>query len=433
MVQIFPHGHAGRARIGVTMVLTASLLTAAFAGASGSLVSGDHEELRHQQNRLNNHIEDRKQDLDEISARLVRARSAIDSAVQDLADARTRLAILEVQVHDATILDGKMQARLELAIVRLKDARSDLVEGRRNVVSQRAQLASYAVSSYQTGGPAAFNLGVAFDSQTAQEVVDTMQAANTVLDKQSVALQEFEANKVLLKLTEQRVEETKEDVAVKRQQAADNLETKQDLEEQARLAKQAVADRVDTVRKAKQEISAAKRIELDRLNKLRKERQKVEARLRKIAERRAREHRQSRITHVPNGGGFLSYPVQNTYITSPYGMRMHPILHVYKLHDGTDFHANCGTPVYAAASGRILAEYYNAGYGNRVIMDHGYVKGVSLQTSYNHLTSFVARQGEKVQRGELIAYSGTTGYSTACHLHFMVYVNGYTRNPLTWL
>jgi murein DD-endopeptidase MepM/ murein hydrolase activator NlpD len=58
---------------------------------------------------------------------------------------------------------------------------------------------------------------------------------------------------------------------------------------------------------------------------------------------------------------------------------------------------------------------------------------VSLATSYNHLTSFVAHPGEEVHRGQLIAYSGTTGYSTGCHLHFMVYVNGATVDPMTWL
>jgi len=125
--------------------------------------------------------------------------------------------------------------------------------------------------------------------------------------------------------------------------------------------------------------------------------------------------------------------VTNTYITSPYGMRLHPILHIWELHDGTDFHALCGTPVYAAADGRVLSEYYNAGYGNRIIIDHGLVNGVSLPTSYNHLTSFVAGTGQQVSRGQLIAYSGTTGYSTGCHLHFMVYVNGATVDPMTWL
>jgi murein DD-endopeptidase MepM/ murein hydrolase activator NlpD len=58
---------------------------------------------------------------------------------------------------------------------------------------------------------------------------------------------------------------------------------------------------------------------------------------------------------------------------------------------------------------------------------------VSLQTSYNHLTSFVARVGQRVARGQLVAYSGTTGWSTGCHLHFMVYVNGATVDPVTWL
>ncbi|MEJ7744456.1 MAG: M23 family metallopeptidase [Nocardioidaceae bacterium] len=58
---------------------------------------------------------------------------------------------------------------------------------------------------------------------------------------------------------------------------------------------------------------------------------------------------------------------------------------------------------------------------------------MSLSTSYNHLTSFVAGVGAQVNRGQLIAYSGTTGYSTACHLHFMVYVNGYAVDPASWL
>jgi murein DD-endopeptidase MepM/ murein hydrolase activator NlpD len=81
----------------------------------------------------------------------------------------------------------------------------------------------------------------------------------------------------------------------------------------------------------------------------------------------------------------------------------------------------------------VTSEDYNGGYGNPLFIDHGYVHGVSLWTSYNHLTSFVASVGEHVSRGELIAYSGTTGYSTACHLHFMVFVNGSTVDPMTWL
>jgi murein DD-endopeptidase MepM/ murein hydrolase activator NlpD len=80
-----------------------------------------------------------------------------------------------------------------------------------------------------------------------------------------------------------------------------------------------------------------------------------------------------------------------------------------------------------------MAEYYNVGYGNRLMLDNGYVQGVSLATSYNHLSSYAVGVGAHVTRGELIAHSGTTGWSTACHLHFMVYVNGHTVDPMTWL
>jgi len=342
-------------------------------------------------------------------------------------------------VHEAAVRDRQMQDLLQQAIIKLQDARTDLYQGAQDVKVQRAALASYAVSSYQTGGPSVLNIGVAFDAQSPQEALDNMQASATVLDKQTVTLQQFQATKVLLRLTEQRVEETKEDVAVKREQAAEILQTKIDLKQAARDAKEQVRHQLGNFQDAKQEIAAAKQREKHRLNKMQNERERIENKLQKIAERRAAKHRHWLATHRPSpptlksGGGYLGWPVTNTYITSPYGMRMHPILHVYKLHDGTDFHADCGTPVYAAANGRVLSEYYNAGYGNRIILDHGFVRGVSLQTSYNHLTSFVARPGHFVHKGQLIAYSGTTGYSTGCHLHFMVYVNGNTVDPMNWL
>jgi murein DD-endopeptidase MepM/ murein hydrolase activator NlpD len=340
---------------------------------------------------------------------------------------------VRAQVKVAADHDREMQALLEQAIVRLEDAQADLVQGTQDVQTERSALAAYAVSSFQTGGTAVLNLGVAFNAETPQQALDGMQASATVLDKQVVALQQYEATKVLLELTEKRVQATKDDVQQKREDAASVLEVKRALQAQARVARANMLDRLGTLQDAKRQIADAKARERRHLQTMQRERNRVEERLRKIAERRARQHQRVAVATTHEGGGYLSYPVMHTYITSPYGMRMHPILHVWKLHDGTDFHAPCGTAVYAAAPGRVISEYYNVGYGNRLIVDHGFVHGVSLQTSYNHLTSWVAHPGQRVRRGQLIAYSGTTGYSTACHLHFMVYVNGYTVNPVTWL
>ncbi len=110
-------------------------------------------------------------------------------------------------------------------------------------------------------------------------------------------------------------------------------------------------------------------------------------------------------------------------------MRFHPILHIWRLHAGVDLRTWCNTPIYAAAAGTVQWAKYRYGYGNQVMVNNGYWKGKSLMESYNHLTSFVVRAGQQVKQGQLIAYSGNTGTSAACHLHFEVYVNGHTVDP----
>jgi len=133
-----------------------------------------------------------------------------------------------------------------------------------------------------------------------------------------------------------------------------------------------------------------------------------------------------------NGSGELSEPV-DAPVTSAYGMRMHPITGVFKLHDGTDFGAACGTPVRSAAAGTVTFVGADPAYGNRVVVDHGRLRGVEVATTYNHLSSSTVPVGTPVRAGQPIAVSGTTGYSTGCHLHFVVLVDGDAVDPMSWL
>jgi len=122
-------------------------------------------------------------------------------------------------------------------------------------------------------------------------------------------------------------------------------------------------------------------------------------------------------------------------VSSEFGQRFDPVMRVWRLHAGIDYAAACGSPVYAAAAGNVIMttpESLSGGYGNRLIIDHGLQRGVDLTTTYNHLTSFVVRSGH-VARGQLVAYSGTTGFSTGCHLHFEARQDGTPVNPRLWL
>jgi len=128
------------------------------------------------------------------------------------------------------------------------------------------------------------------------------------------------------------------------------------------------------------------------------------------------------------GGGSLQRPVGGP-ITSPFGMRIHPVTGVRKLHDGTDFGVPCGTPVHAAAGGTVVARSHDRAYGKRIVIRHR----PGLETTYNHLSSQAVSVGDRVSTGQVIGRSGTTGLSTGCHLHFMVLRSGHPVNPQKFL
>jgi murein DD-endopeptidase MepM/ murein hydrolase activator NlpD len=120
----------------------------------------------------------------------------------------------------------------------------------------------------------------------------------------------------------------------------------------------------------------------------------------------AQPRRQSQPAPPASAGSILMRPVDGP-VSSPFGMRVHPITGVYKLHDGTDFGGGCGTPIYAAASGTVIESGYYGAWGNRAVVDHGLVGGVGLATAYNHMTTIVATSGS-VRRGDLVGYMGST-------------------------
>jgi murein DD-endopeptidase MepM/ murein hydrolase activator NlpD len=116
-------------------------------------------------------------------------------------------------------------------------------------------------------------------------------------------------------------------------------------------------------------------------------------------------------------------------MASGYGYRIHPIYKVRKLHTGTDFSAPTGTPIYATGDGKVSTyKRSRAGYGNHIIIDHGY----GYQTLYAHMSKVDVKRGQKVKRGDVIGYIGSSGRSTAPHLHYEVIKDGRKINPINY-
>ena len=141
-------------------------------------------------------------------------------------------------------------------------------------------------------------------------------------------------------------------------------------------------------------------------------------------------------TPDPNPGGGdatsgFAWPTSCRYITSPYGSRPSPFGDgTATWHTGIDIGASYGDPIYASKSGTVtIAGWSTTGYGNFVVINHG--DGSS--TLYGHTSSFIVSEGEYVTQGQLIAYVGASGNVTGPHLHFNIYIDGSTVNPLAYL
>ena len=110
-------------------------------------------------------------------------------------------------------------------------------------------------------------------------------------------------------------------------------------------------------------------------------------------------------------------------------MRIHPIFGDKRFHSGVDLAANQGAPIYAIAAGTVTSATYSDAYGYNVAISHGNGYG----SMYAHMTNYTVTAGQYVSQGEVIGYVGSTGWSTGPHLHFEMYVNGATVNPMDYI
>ena len=134
------------------------------------------------------------------------------------------------------------------------------------------------------------------------------------------------------------------------------------------------------------------------------------------------------ILGTKNSSMFIK-PIAYNKITSPFGMRVHPISGKVKGHTGIDLKASIGTPVRATANGTVTKAEYYSGYGKYICINHS----STLKTAYAHLSKINVRPGQHVMQGQIIGYTGNTGYSSGPHLHYEVIKGGKFINPLSYV
>jgi murein DD-endopeptidase MepM/ murein hydrolase activator NlpD len=444
-----------RALRAVVAVAIASTLSATLLGTPACA-----DELISQRARVKQQIAKTKSDLNESSDALSAAVVAVDKAQNKLDAASARLEATRQELTAAQMKDAQMANKLQLARADLAAAVAAVVAGQARLDAQQTKAGRAVREQYQQQTNL-LPIALLVDPSSTEDLQTRLQWSTTLFDTAQAEIDRLTLLQRQLNAARARQSELEATVAAARREAAANLKIKTELETRAAADEATVAQLLRERRASEDAAAADVAQDKARYSQLIKERASVERRIaariakaeaerkaaERAAERKANARRsQSTTKHSWRSGhtrgssnrstmssashGF-SYPVPPR-ITSPFGMRFHPVLHYWKLHDGTDFGARCGKPIRAPRAGRVVERYYNAGYGNRLMIDHGYIDGRYVTTGYNHASRYIVHVGQHVRKGQVIGYVGSTGFATGCHLHLMVWLNGRLRNPMTW-
>jgi len=420
--------------------------------------------------------------LQKTRAAIPGAQAAVAQSQAQLTRAQTAQA--QAQATETRALDAEAKARAhndavaqKLAVAQANEARAaeKLKKSGAELTNSQDALDAYAAEVFQGDGMSESQLGMVFGSTSPQDFANRLVMADTASAVASDTIDRLAAMTADNTATSAYLTSVRGEIAQLKKQAEQALAAAETASTVAATARQQAVVAKNNAITATNNAQAAK-VQLDTLNNqqtayaadLSKQRaneqadlaaaQAEAARLKAILVERARQAklkaqreaaaREAAARAAAKKAGkpyvapapardqtpsnYLSYPA-NGPLTSGFGMRWHPVLKRWMLHDGLDWGIACGTPVYAAAPGTIIRAGWRAsGWGNQILIDHGIHRGVDLVTSYNHLSRIV-KWGGSVSRGQLIGYSGTTGYSTGCHLHFGVYEDGTPVNPRNWL
>jgi murein DD-endopeptidase MepM/ murein hydrolase activator NlpD len=448
------------------------------------------DDLDNQKETLQSEANEMHESLEFIDTGIAKSAADLASYQGRLPAAQTALLEAQGRVSSATKEVETLQARVAIANDTKASITKQMDDDKAKVVESKKIVGQIASQAYKNGGVPS-DITLMLGSENPGDITRNMDLADYAMRSQTKAIDKLnqqnatnENSKARLVAVEAEITDLKKkaDDALSRENAARDEASSKKAEldklvsDTARLTKELEASKPLIQTKLAQVESAqatlASQIE-ERDRRLREEwlaeeKRKAEAAAQAAAqqaaaeaaaararndaaaaaeaEARAREAEQNAAKpYVPPAPGPVSsfglrHPFNGIPITSGFGWRATPpgTIDFYGqggyMHTGIDFGAACGTPVYAAASGTITAAGWDPyGGGNHVRISHGVVAGNSLTTIYYHNTSVTVSNGQHVNQGDLIAYSGTTGNSTGCHSHFETWVNGQAVDPMNLL
>lgn len=419
------------------------------------------DDLDDQQSALQDRIANSNTAISGYSVELDAATAQVSQSRTALADARAVLARAASERDAAAQVDAQKTTELFDAEQALTLAQDAVAAGQQGVAAQKTKAVVDMRTTHQQN-TAMLSIGMLFvDTADAGDVSSRVQWASTLYNANASEVNRLTEMQLQLQNDQTLMANLEDQARVVREAAAAHLAVTQAAEQAADEAAAKVSELLTANEAA--EAAAVKVLADERANNeaMQAEMDAVTQRIQqRNAERAAEAARQaaaaaaaaeaarqaaasaaqqsyssaaSEPAAAAVSSGFpLSKPANGWY-SSYFGYRTNPVLGYSELHDGLDIAASCGSPLYAAADGWVTDMYYGSGWGWKLTIDNGWIDGVQVSTGYNHAQGYIVSPGQWVSRGQVVGYTGTTGLSTGCHLHFHVWINGQVTDPLNYL
>lgn len=415
----------------VAAIMGIALVTLGAVPSQADQYDDQRAQIKARQDAVDKALADLSAELEDTSAALVQAYADLQGIQAQIPVAKAQLKAAQDKLAELQAKALVIAQRLDAATNLEKQIGDQIAADTQRVEDLHVAISRMARDAYK-GDLATSTVTAILDSSSAADFVQQTELAQVALRTQTQALRESDEIIAVNRNREARQAAVREQITELKAEADKNVADAQVAKDAAAKHTAELAALEKEAKAKAAEIESQKAEQQAKADDLKAQQDKLAADLADVIAKQEAARKaagKSPIGSTADQPFINPTSVNPIYKTSDYGMRFHPILHIWRLHAGVDLRTWCNTPIYAAASGTVQWTQYRYGFGNQVMVNNGYWKGHSLMSSYNHLTSWVVKPGQHVDQGQLIAYSGNTGTSAACHLHFEVYIDGHTVDP----
>jgi len=403
-----------RSRAYLTIILTLALLLSCVSPAAGVSASDLSKHQKAAQSARTKAAAARA-----LAKKLSKQTAKLDDIVEDLQKEADKL---DPSISEATKRSDRLKADVTKMRTLIKAKQAQIDQTQATYVIEQGYFAKRVVASYKQD--TWFYMDMLLSSRDVGDFIARTEFVDRAIRSSNTIAERLVATKTGLERARGELNRTYEAVNLKRREAEAVENKLRDL----RAERQAKTDRQDSILRQKSALLSQSKSSAKRLAAIAAAEEAASARIAALLRGKGK---------GSGRHGAMSWPVPGFYrVTSSFGWRMHPVLHVRKFHSGIDIGRNgnqaiMGAAIVAAGGGTVIWAGAYGGYGNVVMIDHG--NGVVSLYAHQRSGGIKVHKGQHVSRGQRIGTVGSSGMSTGAHLHFEIRVNGTPKNPRNYV